>query len=64
MNNEIKPLTGLRGLAALIVVFYHFFEQDTYFQSYVPSLIKRGYLGVDVGPVAGLVGIEGGVVSG
>jgi peptidoglycan/LPS O-acetylase OafA/YrhL len=48
MNNEIKPLTGLRGLAALIVVFYHFFEQDTYFQSYAPSLIKRGYLGVDV----------------
>jgi peptidoglycan/LPS O-acetylase OafA/YrhL len=48
MNNEIKPLTGLRGLAALIVVLYHFLEQDTYFQSVVPSLIKRGYLGVDV----------------
>jgi peptidoglycan/LPS O-acetylase OafA/YrhL len=42
MNKEIKPLTGLRGLAALIVVLYHFFDRDAYFQSYVPSLIKRG----------------------
>jgi peptidoglycan/LPS O-acetylase OafA/YrhL len=48
MNKEIKPLTGLRGLAALIVVLYHFFDRDAYFQSYVPSLIKRGYIGVDV----------------
>jgi len=48
MNKEIETLTGLRGLAALVVMLYHFLERDVYFQSYVPSLIKRGYLGVDV----------------
>jgi peptidoglycan/LPS O-acetylase OafA/YrhL len=48
MNNEVKSLTGLRGAAALIVMLYHFSDGDAYFQSYVPSLIERGYLFVDV----------------
>jgi len=32
----------------LIVMLYHFFHHDAYFQAYVPRLITRGYLGVDV----------------
>ena len=48
MNREIKALTGLRGAAALIVVLYHFSDRDAYFQNYLPSLIERGYLGVDI----------------
>jgi peptidoglycan/LPS O-acetylase OafA/YrhL len=45
---EIKTLTGLRGVAAIVVMLYHFFEDDTYFAPFVPSIIKHGYLAVDV----------------
>jgi peptidoglycan/LPS O-acetylase OafA/YrhL len=48
VTKEIKTLTGLRGVAAIVVMLYHFFEDDTYFAPYVPSLIKHGYLAVDV----------------
>lgn len=48
MNKDIKTLTGLRGISALIVMLYHFLSLDACCQNYVPALIKRGYLGVDV----------------
>ena len=48
MNKEIRALTGLRGIAATIVMFYHFFEFDPHFQGIATSLVKRGYLSVDI----------------
>lgn len=48
MKNEIKSLTGLRGVAAVIVMAYHFCGNDAYLEPFVPSIVKRGYLGVDV----------------
>jgi peptidoglycan/LPS O-acetylase OafA/YrhL len=48
MKNEIKSLTGLRGVAAAIVMLYHFGGTDTYLRPYVPHLIRHGFLGVDV----------------
>ena len=48
MKNEIKCLTGLRGVAAVIVMLYHFCGTDSYLRPYVPHLISRGFLGVDV----------------
>src|SRR5204863_67708 len=48
MKNEIKCLTGLRGVAAVIVMLYHFCGTDSYLRPYLPNLISRGYLGVDV----------------
>jgi peptidoglycan/LPS O-acetylase OafA/YrhL len=46
--NEIKTLTGLRGVAAITVMLGHFLNDDAYFRDYLPSLVKRSYLGVDV----------------
>lgn len=40
--NEIKPLTGIRGIAAIWVVLYH------YFPSVESNLIAKGYLSVDL----------------
>ncbi len=45
--NEIRPLTGLRGIAACVVVLYH------YFQFVAPSgpirtILVHGYLAVDL----------------
>ncbi len=48
MGSEIKTLTGLRGAAAIWVMLYHFLNHDPYFLEYVPFIITRGYLGVDV----------------
>lgn len=45
---EIKTLTGLRGVAAMIVMLCHFLNNDPYFEDYLPVLVKRGYLGVDM----------------
>lgn len=48
-HGEIVPLTGLRGLAAWWVVFYHFKE---YLQPLVPGFVSaflaKGYLAVDL----------------
>jgi peptidoglycan/LPS O-acetylase OafA/YrhL len=48
MSSEVKALTGLRGVAAAIVMFYHFCEFDPHYLISEPNLIARGYLGVDV----------------
>jgi len=48
MNRELKALTGVRGVAATMVMFYHFFENDSYFGSFEPWLLRHGYLGVDL----------------
>ena len=47
-NKEIGTLTGLRGVAAAIVMLFHFVNVDPYFQRFLPNLVKRGYLGVDL----------------
>ncbi|SIS31012.1 Peptidoglycan/LPS O-acetylase OafA/YrhL, contains acyltransferase and SGNH-hydrolase domains [Chryseobacterium shigense] len=45
MRNEIKSLTGLRGIVALWVTFFHF----TYFKSFwIQSVIGKGYVAVDI----------------
>ena len=51
IKNEIRPLTGIRGIAALWVVFFHFESNIVHL---VPSLsalhpvISRGPFGVDM----------------
>jgi peptidoglycan/LPS O-acetylase OafA/YrhL len=46
-DKEIKPLTGLRGIAALYVVIFHFFIGQR-FTNPVTTLLAHGYLAVDV----------------
>ena len=49
MKREIKSLTGLRGIAALYVATYHFFEPfDKGLQFYVLNFIRHGYISVDM----------------
>jgi peptidoglycan/LPS O-acetylase OafA/YrhL len=48
MAREIRSLTGLRGVAALIVVNYHFIQYLAVEPSRVHALALRGYLAVDV----------------
>jgi len=48
MNREIKALTGVRGVAATMVMFYHFFENDSYASQFEPWMLRHGYLGVDL----------------
>jgi peptidoglycan/LPS O-acetylase OafA/YrhL len=49
MKKEIKSLTGLRGIAALYVAMYHFFEPfDKSLQFYVLNFIRHGYISVDM----------------
>src|SRR5947209_6333252 len=43
-NKEIKTLTGLRGVAATVVMLYHF----SYSEQMNSFLIGRGYLAVDL----------------
>jgi peptidoglycan/LPS O-acetylase OafA/YrhL len=43
-DREIKPLTGLRGVAATVVMLYHFFYSDLAHASF----FGRGYLAVDL----------------
>ncbi len=48
-TNEIRPLTGLRGIASVLVLLYHVVLYDAYYTGPVPTLLRRsGYLGVDV----------------
>jgi peptidoglycan/LPS O-acetylase OafA/YrhL len=46
-DREIKPLTGLRGIAALYVMMFHFFIGQR-FTNPVTTLLAHGYLAVDV----------------
>jgi peptidoglycan/LPS O-acetylase OafA/YrhL len=53
MNNpssrrEIRALTGIRGLAAVLVVGYHFLSGPAAQNSRLEHLVLRGYLSVDV----------------
>jgi peptidoglycan/LPS O-acetylase OafA/YrhL len=48
MRNEIRPLTGLRGVAALVVALYHCTLQTTMPVPYTPRFIHHGYLAVDL----------------
>ncbi|MEG0926995.1 acyltransferase family protein [Chryseobacterium sp.] len=45
MKNEIKSLTGLRGIVALWVTFFHFsdFKIDL-----IQTVVKKGYVAVDI----------------
>lgn len=46
MKQEIKSLTGLRGIAALwVVIFHYFYYIDTIL---IKTLIRKGYLAVDI----------------
>lgn len=45
MKNEIKSLTGLRGIVALWVTFFHFNCFTNYF---IESITGKGYLAVDI----------------
>ncbi|MGV2450958.1 MULTISPECIES: acyltransferase [Chryseobacterium] len=45
MKNEIKSLTGLRGVMALWVTFFHFFD---FKNEILQHIIGKGYLAVDV----------------
>nr|WP_315029596.1 acyltransferase [uncultured Chryseobacterium sp.] len=45
MKNEIKSLTGLRGIVALWVTFFHF----SYFRSdIIQDIVGKGYVAVDI----------------
>ncbi len=46
-DKEIKSLTGLRGIAALYVVLFHFFIGQ-HFTNPFTTLLAHGYLAVDV----------------
>jgi len=45
MKNEIKSLTGLRGVVALWVTFFHFFD---FKNEILQNIIGKGYLAVDI----------------
>jgi len=46
VHNEIRSLTGLRGIAALSVVIYHF--HPTVGDGLTPTFFRHGYLAVDL----------------
>lgn len=46
-KTEIRPLTGLRGVAACWVVSYHV-HQEAGLSGYAEEIVKHGYLAVDV----------------
>lgn len=49
MNQEIKPLTGIRGIAALWVVIYHYNGIVNYGKdNYTGKLLSNGYCAVDI----------------
>lgn len=45
---EIKPLTSIRGIAALLVMIYHFHQMDAAPFELLGNLIDKGYLWVDL----------------
>lgn len=45
MKNEIKSLTGLRGIVALWVTFFHLSHFDI---DLVQTVVKKGYVAVDI----------------
>jgi peptidoglycan/LPS O-acetylase OafA/YrhL len=47
-TNEIRSLTGLRGLAALYVVAFHYFFWNQPFSDAPTALMAHGYLSVDL----------------
>lgn len=47
-KGEIKALTGVRGLAAILVVAYHFWPREDIHSDLVLNTIGRGYLCVDL----------------
>ena len=48
MRQEVKTLTGLRGVAAIWVMLYHFFDHPGAAPTTPIPIIGRGYLGVDI----------------
>jgi peptidoglycan/LPS O-acetylase OafA/YrhL len=48
MKSEIQALTGLRGMAAILVVAYHFWPSTGISTSWTRDTIGRGYLWVDL----------------
>ena len=48
MRSEIQALTGLRGMAAILVVAYHFWPSTGISTSLTRDTIGRGYLWVDL----------------
>ena len=47
LDGDIRSLTGIRGIAAVSVVFYHYFQQTSVFHVIQP-LIDHGYIAVDL----------------
>ena len=47
-SKEIRPLTGVRGVAALFVVSYHFFIFHPHSSVIDHNVLGRGYLSVDL----------------
>jgi peptidoglycan/LPS O-acetylase OafA/YrhL len=47
MRNEIKPLTGIRGVAAFLVMLYHMHFVSA-FSGFYPFFIRKAYLSVDL----------------
>lgn len=45
---EIKPLTSIRGIAALLVMIYHFHQTDAAPFALLGNIIDKGYLWVDL----------------
>lgn len=45
MKYEIKSLTGLRGIVALWVTFFHFFNSNDF---WAQSIVTKGYVAVDI----------------
>jgi peptidoglycan/LPS O-acetylase OafA/YrhL len=49
IRREIKPLTSLRGIAAMAVVAQHFSATaQSLTQTTIPSLVPHGYMAVDL----------------
>lgn len=48
MRVEIRSLTGLRGLAAALVVLYHIVQRDEYLGHVTGNVLHHGYLAVDL----------------
>lgn len=47
-SKEIRSLTGLRGVAALVVVFYHYFQRASLPAGVTAGLVRHGYIAVDL----------------